>query len=144
MTINRKKGGFTLIEVMIVVAVIGILAAVAYPSYQDYIRKAKRADGQDALLRVQLAQEKHRANNVEYGDTSEIQHGLPPASGGGFTSIDGHYTVLATPDATNPGTTYRATATGLGTQTKDTGCTVIEIKVDPSGVKRTPPACWNR
>jgi len=64
--LNREAGidmkrsssrGFTLIELMIVVAVIGILAAVAYPSYQDSVRKSRRADGKTALLQaVQVAE----------------------------------------------------------------------------------------
>jgi len=62
--LNNK--GFTLIELMIVVAVIGILAGIAYPSYQDYILRAKRGDAKAALLNMQLSQEKYRANCVQY------------------------------------------------------------------------------
>lgn len=63
--INRSRG-FTLIELMIVVAIIGILAVIAYPSYKDYSIRAKRADGKAALIQLQMAQEKYRASCAQY------------------------------------------------------------------------------
>jgi type IV pilus assembly protein PilE len=62
----KRQSGFTLIELMIVVAVVGILAAIAYPSYIDYVRKSKRSDAMAGLLRVQLEQEKYRASSLAY------------------------------------------------------------------------------
>lgn len=62
----RPQKGFSLIELMIVVAVIGILAAVAYPAYQDYVIRSKRADAMNALASVRIAQEKYRANNTSF------------------------------------------------------------------------------
>ena len=66
---QQNMKGFTLIEVMIVVVIIGILAAVALPAYQEYAARARRADGKTALTDVQLAQEKWRANNIRYPTT---------------------------------------------------------------------------
>ena len=66
MKVSFINKGFTLIELMIVVAIIGVLASIAYPSYQDYVLRAKRADAKAGLLNLQLAQEKYRANCIQY------------------------------------------------------------------------------
>jgi len=58
--------GFTLIELMIVVAVIAILAAIAYPSYQDYVRKARRAQAKADLLEYAQRAERHHTVNNSY------------------------------------------------------------------------------
>ncbi len=58
----KKSRGFTLIELMIVIAIIAIVAAIAIPAYSDYVTRAKRADAKAGLISMQLAQEKVRAN----------------------------------------------------------------------------------
>lgn len=64
---NRvKNAGFTLIEVMIVVGIIGILAAVAYPSYIDSVRKGKRAEARAALMNLMQQQERYFTQNNTY------------------------------------------------------------------------------
>ncbi|ALP51802.1 hypothetical protein Tel_00855 [Candidatus Tenderia electrophaga] len=63
---HRQATGFTLIELMIVVAIIGILAAIAYPAYQDQVRKGKRAEGQAALLDMMAKQERFYTDNNSY------------------------------------------------------------------------------
>lgn len=62
----QKNEGFTLIELMIVVAIIGILAAVAYPSYQEYVRKSRRAEGRTALMELLQQQERYMTQNNTY------------------------------------------------------------------------------
>lgn len=61
-----RSKGFTLIELMIVVAIIGILAAIAYPSYQDHVRKTRRSDAQGALMGLANAMERHYTANNTY------------------------------------------------------------------------------
>ena len=61
-----KYKGFTLIEVMMVVAIIGIIAAVAYPSYQESIAKSRRADAQASLLELAQFMERHYTSNGRY------------------------------------------------------------------------------
>lgn len=70
--------GFTLIELMIVVAVIGILAAIAYPSYQDSIRKSRRADAKSALLELAQFMERNYTLSNRYDlDSGGVAVALP-------------------------------------------------------------------
>lgn len=63
---RRSSAGFTLIEVMIAVAIVGILAAVAYPSYIDSVRKGKRAEARAALMNLLQQQERYFTQNNSY------------------------------------------------------------------------------
>lgn len=64
--VPRSESGFTLIELMITVAIIGILAAIAYPSYQDSVVKGRRAEGRTALLNLLQQQERYYTQNGSY------------------------------------------------------------------------------
>lgn len=126
--------GFTLIELMVTVAIIGVLAAIAYPSYTEYVTRAKRADGKATLLLIQLAQEKWRANNTNYATKAQL---------GITVSPDGHYTVN---DFTNiSGTTYTVTVSPSGFT--DAKCGTLGI--NEAGTKTetgsdTAANCWGR
>lgn len=134
----RKQGGFTLIELMIVVVVLALLAAVALPSYQSYIRKARRADAKEALLRVQIEQEKWRTNNTSYTGTLG-SGGLALSS----TSPDGYYTIAITSgSASATGYTTTATAVSTKSQNDDTGCTALTLAVAAGGETKSPTQCW--
>jgi type IV pilus assembly protein PilE len=63
---QKKNSGFTLIELMIVVVIVAIFAAIAIPSYQMYIRKAEAAQAQQEMLRVANLLEQHKARNFNY------------------------------------------------------------------------------
>jgi type IV pilus assembly protein PilE len=136
--------GFTLIELMIVVVVIAILAALAYPSYADYIRKAKRADAHESLLRVQIEQERWRVNNIAYtAQVGPTGLGLASAAGSCFTSPEGHYEVcVLAADPAPTATSFRVEATAQGGQTRDTSCLVISLEVDAGVETREPAGCW--
>src|SRR5579875_1416722 len=70
-TMERKRG-FTLIELMVVVAIIAIIAAIAVPAYGRYAYRARRVDGQELLLRIANAQERYYATYNTYGDLKTI------------------------------------------------------------------------
>lgn len=69
--------GFTLIELMIVVAIIGIIAAVAYPNYVDYVERGRRVDAQTALMGLASAMERHRTSNNTYEGAGSPDTGAP-------------------------------------------------------------------
>mgnify|MGYP001944455157 CR=1 FL=1 len=106
---KRGNKGFTLIELMIVVAIVGILAAFAYPSYTEHVRKARRADAQAALLELAQFMERYYTANGRYVDATGVAPTLPfteaPKDGGtkfydlGFsgTPTASTYVLQATP-----------------------------------------------
>jgi len=124
-----------------VIAIVGLLAAIALPSYTDYIRKSRRADGIAAVLSLQLAQEKYRANCTEYArqvgangaykcdidapNTNVIEH---PS-----TSSDDHYSLVIS--GAGP-TGYTLTATSQGGQTNDS-CGNFILKVVGGTVEKS-------
>ena len=77
------RRGFTLIELMITVAIVGILAAIAYPSYQDSVRKGKRAEGRTALIDFLQQQERYLSQTGSYLEVT------PGATGVAFKTFSG-------------------------------------------------------
>jgi len=118
---GRRAGmrGITLLELMIVVVVIGILAAIAYPSYQNQVRKTKRADGKTMLMETaqQLERCYTRFSSYDAGDC-EIAGDLP------LPSSEGHYVVSAT--VLDP-SAFTLDATPQGDQANDAECGVLRL-----------------
>lgn len=113
---NMKQDGFTLIELMVVVAIVGILAMIAYPSYELSVMKSRRSEAREALLMVAGLEERYMTANNRYGTGSVI--GL-----GGDTKITDHEAYKIEITLNNSGSGYVATATPLGRQnTLDQAC----------------------
>ncbi len=118
----KKQKGFTLIEVMIVVVIVAILAAVAIPSYQDSVRKTRRADAKEALTRLAALQERYFFTKNNYGSLNDI--------GMADSSQDGHYTLtvsLSPACGAQPCFTASASAKLTGTQAGDTRCRIFSL-----------------
>ncbi|RTR39092.1 type IV pilin protein [Shewanella canadensis] len=124
--------GFTLIEVMITVAIVGILAAIAYPSYIDYVIKSGRSEGVAAVLRVANLQEQYYMDNRAYA-TDMTKLGLGATA---YKSEHGYYEV------TSSGTSsFTITAKAIGTQaSRDSTCKTITLT--DTGVKGPNTECW--
>ncbi|MFB1490679.1 MULTISPECIES: type IV pilin protein [unclassified Thiocapsa] len=128
------RRGFTLIELMIALAIVAILTAIALPSYQSYIQSARRTDGQASLQRIMLEQEKWRSNHPTYTATlSDL--------GVTSSSADGHYTLALSGTS---GTGYTATATATGGQANDAACADMTLEVDAADVTTGPAGCWKQ
>lgn len=135
----QRIRGFTLIELVVTVAIVGILAAVAYPSYANAIRKARREDAMTALLELQLVQEKWRANNPSYTSTL-TDLGYSVASNA--TSRDGYYTLNVTAASA---TAFTATASPKsGTAQASDSCSFTLTQNGPDISDSTKRACWSK
>ena len=134
MQASKVIRGFTLIELMIVVAIIGILAAVAYPSYTQYVVKANRSAAQTFMLEVASKQERYLLDARSYGDLAAL--GMSPPA----TVSKNYDTPTATPSGPPPGYMISATAkTGTAQAAKDAACSPLTI--DQTGAK-LPAGCW--
>jgi type IV pilus assembly protein PilE len=124
---KSTAAGFTLIELMIVVAIVAILAMIAYPSYSRYVQRTHRADGKELLLRLAAAQEKHLAAFNTYANSITAA----PTSGGlglstATTSENGYYAIGVATSTDGSTFTLTATPTAEGQQASD-ACGALSI-----------------
>ena len=127
--------GMTLIELLIVVAIVGILAAIAGPAWNDQVIKSRRADARNTLLAAQIEQEQYRANNLTYA-TSMSAMGM-----GSFdsTTRDYYRVEVVSADATG----FLITATPNGNQANDSTCNVFAVRqTGPEHSGYAALSCW--
>lgn len=136
---TNRSSGFSLIELMIVVALIAILAGIAYPNYTEYLQKSRRADATTMLMQLASMQEQFFQNNRRYASTF-VELGFDdPAT---VTSQKGYYQIgFVAADSGN--FQYRFSAVSQGAQSGDTACgTFFLNNRGERTVSGTAESCW--
>jgi type IV pilus assembly protein PilE len=129
--------GFTLIELVIVIAIVAILAAIAIPSYRRHVLHGNREAAESLMLEIASAQERYMIDNRSYApDTATLGYASsvqPPA-------VSSNYNVTLAPQA-GPPPSYVITATPINGQLDDTTCATLTLA--GNGTKTPNPAtCW--
>ncbi len=125
-------------ELMIVVVIVGILAAIAFPNYREFAARAKRSEATAALLQIAVNQEKaYLQNNASTTDLTTLGFSSSP-----YTTESGSYTIAVA--APTPNSNYVATATYILGGTEASKC--LSFTIDGAGVKASAPYtdCWTR
>lgn len=132
-TARGRASGFTLIELMIVVAIVAILATVAYPSYVKYLVKANRAETQGYMMDIAQRQQQFIMSERRYApDPNALGVAAPER-------VSNHYTIDFETTSNPPPPTFRITATPLaGTIQADDGT----MSIDQSGEKLRAGQPW--
>ena len=126
----HRERGFSLLELMAVLVIIGVLSAIAWPSYLQYVLRSNRAAAQSFMMTVANRQEQYILTNRSYAaSTAALSLTAPPETNGRYTFA-----------VTNPGgaTTYLVTATAIGNQASDG-----DLTLSSDGTK-TPADKWRK
>ncbi|MDR2165271.1 MAG: prepilin-type N-terminal cleavage/methylation domain-containing protein [Zoogloeaceae bacterium] len=145
----QKQEGFTLLELMVVVVIVAILAAVAWPSYQNHVRKARRVECEGVLMRSAATLERRKSATLSYATN--------PAGGGQFpggvsriycpaetgASAAGKRTYAVTFLGAPSSTTFTLQATPIGAQAADKcGTLTLNHLGDRGASGASAPECW--
>jgi type IV pilus assembly protein PilE len=138
MQLRRRMQGVTLIELMIVVVIVSILAAVAYPNYQEFTARAKRNEARAALLRLATNQERFYLNNNTFTqDLTSLGFATTPK----WTTETGYYEIEVT-----GANASKFTATATYKQGGSEAGKCLTFTIDGRGTKTSAPDgdCWTR
>ncbi|QEL57659.1 type IV pilin protein [Chromobacterium paludis] len=138
---SPRAGGFSLLELLIVLTLVALLLGFAIPGYQHYMQRSRRSDALDALYRLQQAQVRYRGFHTGYaGALADLK--TPFASG---NSTQGYYRLeTGTPKGEEAYSFFvRAQAVANGAQSGDADCQTLTLNQRQQTVTLEPPACWS-
>lgn len=130
---RTQSHGFSLIELMIALAIAGVLLAVAFPSYQDHIRRGRRADTQQFMMNLAQLNQRYFMDNRDYTTTTSDLAPTP-------TSVSDYYTVTIAVDA-GPPRKFTVTAAPAGAQVGDK-CGTLTINSTNIKTSSSGSNCW--
>jgi len=128
---RATHAGFTLIELMITLAILALLVAIALPSYASYLRRSARAEAQSFLQDAASRQQQYLVDRRAYAGSLSLLHTTPPVD------LANKFT-FAVATTNGPPPTFTLTAQAIGNQTSDT-CPTLTL--DNAG-NRSPASCW--
>lgn len=138
---RHNQGGFSLIEMMVVMVIAAVLFGLALPAYTSYMQKTRRTDAKVALTTIAAQQERYFLKNNQYaGSTTALGYSANP-----HISDEGYYSVVVT---TTDGSDFTATATAIGVQDEDADCATLTIAdtgqktAQSEGAADTSSVCW--
>lgn len=127
--VGLKQWGVTFLELMIVVAILGVLSMIALPSYNEYLNRSRRSEARESLSDFAARQEQFFTDNKRYATTiGELRRAA--------ATENGYYIISITSVSTFA---YELTATAQGSQANDTKCATMTLT---SRRSRTPGECW--
>lgn len=133
-----RQYAFTLLELLLAIAIIGVLSALVIPTYNHVILKGHRSDALSSLMGIEMAQAKYRTNNTNYGSLAQVWSNVTNSTGG-------RYTLQITGVS---GSGYTATATAISAQSADAesgvSCATLTLTMTAGVVAYTPAACWEK
>jgi type IV pilus assembly protein PilE len=142
---HKQQSGFSLIELMIAVAIVGIIAAIALPSYQKTVRKSNRAEAKTELTDVAQRLQRCYTLYAKFNNGTECAIYKDLTDADKYITRGGQYyriTIDVPATGNPPETTYQLKATAIkAPQTKDTADGCNELTLDHTGLKK-PAACW--
>ena len=137
--IIRRQNGFTLIELMVTVAILGIIAGIAYPSFTSYAQKGRRSEAISKLLELQMAQERYRVKQAAPIYTDSMKNLV------GVDTLTTTYYSYALSGVTATAFTVTATPISPGAQASDTGCsTIVVTESGPDISTAAKKTCWSK
>ena len=139
---KKNARGFTLIELMIAVVIVGILVAIAYPSYLSSVRKSNRAEAKAEMMSLSQRLQRCYTSYTRFNDETNCAVYKDLKDGGVITPGTGFYKITISHTASSETTTYSLKATAIKSpQTEDTEGGCNELTLEHTGAK-APEECW--
>lgn len=132
---KKQQSGFSLVELMVVVAIVGILSSIAYPAYSDYVRKARRSDAQQHLMALAQQNQQYFMDRRQYASAASSLLDTP-------ASVSTYYTITINVNAGPPASfSISAAPTSAGGQNQDS-CGTVTIASSGAKTASGGTSCW--